>query len=139
MRPLTTTDVRIDRSRVIAVPAWAVGDDREPLPEPWEALRREAGREIRPAYNTWGGPKPCVICGTPFYGSTVAVVACSDRCAKARRIATRTRGERRPVEHRPKGCDQCGEPFTPARSTARYCSARCRVAAHRVHARGSGV
>lgn len=143
MRPLTMSDVRIARSKVIAVPAWAIGDDRNPLPEPWEALCREAGRTLRPKYNTWGGAIPCVVCGTPFYGSTVAVKACSARCAKARKDAVRTRGENRPaarvpVVHQPRACDHCREAFAPARGDARFCSGRCRVAAHRVHARGPG-
>ena len=76
--------------------------------------------------------KTCVVCGKHFYGLG-PIATCTDKCGKARRDATRTRGEwrREPVVHEPRKCEVCGEEFTPARNDAKFCSGRCRVAHHR--------
>jgi hypothetical protein len=50
------------------------------------------------AFPTVAAKKVCRACGQPFFGLG-AVTACTDRCARARRACTRTRGktaERRP-------------------------------------------
>lgn len=78
-------------------------------------------------------PKQCVACDQEFFGWG-SVNTCSDRCAKSRRDATRTKGapRQRRVEHEHRTCRHCGEPFVPKRVDARFCSTRCRVASHRL-------
>jgi len=80
--------------------------------------------------------RQCSVCRKDFYGLG-NVTCCTEKCARTRRDATRTRSKvpRPHVHHDARPCPQCGEPFTPRRSDAVYCSLRCRVAHHRINAR----
>jgi hypothetical protein len=76
--------------------------------------------------------KTCLVCEREFFALGL-ISTCTDKCAKARKDATRTRGKapRPRVTHELRPCQECGEPFMPTRADALYCSGRCRVAHHR--------
>ena len=119
-----TPELRRRRDQIVAEEnAWRRSHGQRPVPLGGKASVRYPDERAR---------RTCPVCKQEFYGLG-PTATCSERSARARRTATRTRGTytRPHVTHDPRPCPQCGETFTPRRSDAVYCSPRCRLTHHR--------